>query len=65
LEDHADLRADDVEIQTRRQDILAVDEHFARRCLVRIELVNAVEDAQQGRLAATRRADERRHPTVA
>ena len=64
LEHHADLGAQQVEVDARRQDVLAVDQDFAARALVGIELVDAVEDAQQGRLAAARRADKGGHPAV-
>ena len=42
------------------EDVLAVEQHRALGALARIEVVHAVEDAQQGRLAAARRADHRR-----
>ena len=50
--------AQQVEILLRRQDVLAVEQHLAVGALVRIEVVHAVEHAQQRRLAAARRADE-------
>ena len=58
LEHHADARAQQVEILLGRQDVLAVEQHLALGALVRIEIVHPVEDAQQRRLAAARRADE-------
>src|SRR5579875_2335797 len=58
LEDHADARAQQVQVLARVEDVLAVDQHLAGRALVGIELVDAVEDPQQRRLAATRRPDE-------
>ena len=43
------------------EDVFAVEHDLALGALVRIELVDAVEDAQQRRLAAARRTDEGRH----
>ena len=43
------------------EDVAAVDDDLARRMLVRIEFVDAVDRAQQGRLAAARRTDDRGH----
>ena len=40
------------------EDVVAVDQHLAGGALARIEIVDAVEDAQQCGLAAARRADE-------
>ena len=40
------------------EDVLAVEQHFAGGALVGIEIVHAVEHAQQRRFAAARRADE-------
>src|SRR5262249_6368128 len=53
-----DARAQEVEILLGRQDVLAVEQHLALGALVGIEVIHAVEHAQQGRLAAARRADE-------
>ena len=64
LEHHADLGAQQVEIAPGGQDVLAVDQHLAGRALAGIKLVDAVEDAQQGRLAAARGADKGGHPVV-
>ena len=61
LEHHADAGAQQIEVLLRRQHVLAVEQHLALGALVRIEVVHAVEDAQQRRLAAARRADEGRH----
>src|SRR5580658_8152227 len=58
LEHHADARAQQIEILLRRQNVDAVEQHFAGGALVRIKVVHAVEHAQQRRLAATGRADE-------
>ncbi len=55
LEDHADLGAEQVQVLTGIEDVVAVDQHFAGGALAGIELVDAVQDAQQGRLAAARR----------
>ena len=43
------------------EDVLAVEEHLALGALVRIEVVHAVEHAQQRGLAAAGRADEGGH----
>ena len=64
LEHHADLGAQQIEVEPGRENVLAVDQHLAGRALPGIKLVDAVEDAQQGRLAAARRADEGGHPLV-
>ncbi len=64
LEHHADARAQQVEILARLEDVVAVEQHLALGALVRIEVVDAVEDAQQGRLAAAGRADEGRDLAV-
>src|SRR5581483_4319363 len=61
LEHHADARAQPVQVLSRREDVVAVEPHLAARLLLRIERVHAVERAQQRRLAAARRTDERRH----
>ena len=61
LEHHADARAQQVEILLRRQNILAVEHDLAFGALIRIEVVHPVQDAQQRRLAAARRADEGGH----
>ena len=42
-----------------RQHILAVEQHLAFGALARIQLVDAVEHAQQRRFAAAGRADQR------
>src|SRR5207237_8902945 len=53
-----DLRAQPVEVEAGRQDVDAVEIHLARRHLARIELVDPVQDAQQRRFSASRRADK-------
>ena len=58
LEHHADPGAQQIEVQVRRQNVLAVEQDFAFGALAGIEVVHAVEDAQQRRLAAARRTDE-------
>src|SRR6185437_13261636 len=58
LEHHADLGAQQVQILRRIEDVLPVDQHLTGGALAGIELVDAVQDAQQGRLAAAGRADE-------
>ena len=47
-----------------RQDVVPVEHDLALGALLRIEAVHAVEAAQQRRLAAARRADQRRHLPV-
>ena len=54
LEHHPDLGPQQVGILGRRQDVRAVEQHLADRALVRVEIVDAIEDAQQGGLAAAR-----------
>ena len=61
LEHHADAGAQQIEIDVRRENVLAVEHDLALGALIGIEIVHAVEDAQQRRLAAARRADEGRH----
>ncbi len=60
LEHHADLGAQGVEVQLGVEHVLAVEQHLAFGALAGIEVVHAVEDAQQRGLAAARRADEGR-----
>src|SRR5262249_51011174 len=61
LENHADLRAQPVQRVLRVENVLAVEQHFAFRVELRIDRVDAIEDAQQRRLAAARRSDQRGH----
>ncbi len=61
LEHHADLAAQAVHRVLRRQDVFAVQQHFTTRLQLRVQRVDAVEDAQQGRLAATGGTDQRGH----
>jgi hypothetical protein len=61
LEHHADLRAQQRDVHLRAQQVLAVEEDLALGALLGIELEHAVEGAQQRRLAAARRPDERGH----
>src|SRR5579863_9406419 len=58
LKHHADARAQQIEVLLRRQNIDAVEQHFAGRMLMRIKIVHSVEHAQQGRFAAAGGADE-------
>jgi hypothetical protein len=60
LEHHADAGAQQVDVLALAQQILPVEHHLARGALARVEVVHAVEHAQQGRLAAARRPDEGR-----
>ena len=59
LEHHADLAAQAVHRITRVEDVLAVEQDLAVGLQLRVDRVDAVEDAQQGRLAAAGRADDR------
>ena len=58
LEHHADLGADQADIEAAVEDVVAVEQDLALGALLRIELVHAVERAQQRRLAAARWADK-------
>ena len=64
LEHHADAEAQRGHIHRRREDVLAVEPHLARRAVPGVQRVHAVEHPQQRRLAAARRADERGDPPV-
>src|SRR6185437_1537051 len=59
LEHHADLGAQPVQILARIENVAAVYQHLAGGTLIRIELVNPVENTKQRGFAATRWADER------
>ena len=61
LEHHADVGAQQIEVLLRAQHVLAVEQHLAVGALMRIEVVDAVQDAQQRGLAAARRTDEGGH----
>ena len=61
LEHHADAGPQQVEIDTRIDDVEAVELHLSFGVLVRIKVVHPVEHPQQRRLPAARRADEGRH----
>src|SRR3546814_8162699 len=58
LEDHADLRAQQVDVGLRIDDVAAFQQYLAGGALTRIQVVHAVENAQQCRLAAAGWADE-------
>src|SRR3546814_18761909 len=58
LEDHADLRAQQVDVGLRIDDVAAFQQYLAGGALTRIQDVHAVENAQQCRLAAAGWADE-------
>ena len=64
LEHHADLGPQQVQVDARLQDILAVQQNLAGRPLLRVEIVDPVHDAQQGGLAAAARPDEGRDLAV-
>ena len=57
LEHHADLGAQRVQVDVGVDDVLAVQQHLARRPLAGIEAVHAVQHPQQRRLAAAGGAD--------
>ena len=61
LEHHADLAAQAVHRVLRIEDVLAVQQHLAGRGHLRVERIDAVEHAQQRRLATARRSDQRGH----
>ena len=61
LEDHPDQPADLDRVDPARVDVLAVEGDLALDPGARGQLVHAVERAQEGRLAAARGADQRRH----
>src|SRR6516162_309367 len=64
LEHHADARPQQVEVLARLQDVAAVQQHLALRPLMGIEVVDAIEDAQQRRFSTAGRPDEGHHPAV-
>ena len=61
LEHHADAGAQQIEILLRIENVLAVEQNFAFGALARIKIIHPVQHAQQGGLAAARRADQCRH----
>src|ERR1700736_2224987 len=63
LEDHADLLAQVKELR-RAHDVAAVEHHRALGARAGNQVVHAVEDAQQGCLAATGRPDDGRDPAL-
>src|SRR3954452_23064903 len=58
LEHHADAGAQQVEVEPGVEDVGLVEHQLTGDALARIEVVHPVENAQQGRLAASGRADE-------
>lgn len=64
LEHHAHLGAQQRDVLARGQQVLAIHVDLALGALLRIERVHLVQRAQQGRFAATGRADEGRHLAV-
>src|SRR6202167_1155541 len=58
LEHHADARAQQIEIELGVEDIGLVEHQLAGGALAGIEVVHPVENPQQCRFAAARRADE-------
>ena len=63
LEHHADPRTQKIEVEVGREDVLPIEHHLALGPLAGIKVVHAVQNPQKRRLAAARRADERRHLT--
>src|SRR5215475_2524543 len=61
LKHHPDFGAQQVEVLLGCQDVVTVEQDLPLRALARIQVVHSVQRAQQGRLAASRRADERGH----
>ena len=59
LEDHADARAQLDHVDARVVDVLAVEPDLAGDATDRDRVVHPVDAAQEGRLAAARRADQR------
>jgi hypothetical protein len=59
LEDHADAAAEVDRVDAGAVDVLAVEEHLPLDPRARDEVVHAVEAAQERRLPAARRPDER------
>src|SRR4051794_6630347 len=53
--------AQQIDVLIRRQDIFTVKQHLALGALVRVEIIHAIENAQQRRLSAAGRTDEGRH----
>src|SRR5690348_3353012 len=64
LEHHADAAAQEIGVELRRQDVLAVQDDFTLGALIGVKLVDAVENAQQCRLSASRWTDEGRDLTA-
>src|SRR5262249_27391252 len=64
LEHHADARAQQVKVLLVGENVLAVEQDLALRPLVGIEIVHAVENAQQRGLAAAGGTDEGGHPVL-
>src|SRR5439155_6548400 len=64
LEHHADPGAEHVKVDRRVEQIFAVEYDLAGRALAGVERIHPIERAQQRRLAATGRPDERRHMTL-
>ena len=51
LEHHADAGPEQIQIGFMIQNVLAVEQHFALRSLVRIKIIYAVEHAQERRFS--------------
>ena len=64
LEHHADPGAQRIQVDAGVDDVLAVHHHLAGGALSRIQVVHAVQHAQQRRFAAAGRADHAGHLPV-
>ena len=58
LEDHSDLFPQSLNISVSAVDRLPVEQHLSRKAHARNGIVHTVEDAQQGRLAASGGTDD-------
>ncbi len=61
LKDHADAPPDRHRIDVTGVDVLTIEQHASLNARVECDFVNPVEAAQQRRLAAPRRTDQRSH----
>src|SRR6185437_454024 len=59
LEDHADPRTQQVEVDARIEEILTLEDDLSGCALTWIEVVHPVQNAEQRRLATARWPDER------
>ncbi len=61
LEDHADAVADRHRVDVGRVDVVIVEQHAPFHARARRQIVHAIERANERRLSAPRRPDQRRH----